>query len=94
MTIASSSLILEPGVSISPGHVEIGRVVMPGTREGHIGAVASREALQAEISRLQAEVKLTREVLEQISARLDELECEEALAQVCEDLTETYLLDE
>jgi hypothetical protein len=94
MTFTSSGSILEPGASISPGRLEVGREVMPGTQEIRAGASASREALQAEISRLQAEVKLTREVLEQISARLDELECEEALAQVCEDLTETYLADD
>ena len=67
---------------------------MSGTQQGRTGAAAPREVLQAEISRLQAEVKLTREVLEQISVRLDELECEEALAQVCEDLEESYFADD
>jgi len=67
---------------------------MSTTQKGTAGAVATREALQAEISRLQAELQLTREVLEHISARLDELECEEAIAQVCEELTESELSDD
>jgi hypothetical protein len=67
---------------------------MPNTHQVHAETVAVRAALQAEIARLQAEVKLTRDVLEHVSARLDELECEEAVAQVCEELTESSLADD
>jgi hypothetical protein len=81
-------------VSIPLGHLIIGREIMSGTKQSRAREAPPREVLQAEISRLQAEVKLTREVLEQISTRLDELECEEALAQVCEELGESYLVDD
>lgn len=67
---------------------------MPGSQDSSTATVAAREALQAEISRLQAEVQLTREVLEHISARLDELECEEAVSRVCEELTASELSDD